>query len=63
VKTTAGTAPRNHAHPSGEFVSVLSANGGQVSSGRGAVTGGEIRASFGPAFSPAMIGQERWCGT
>jgi len=44
-------------HLTGEFVSILSAKAGQVSSGRGAVTGGEIRAWFRPAFSSAMIGQ------
>ncbi len=55
MRTTAGTAPRNHAHPSGEFISVPGAYAGQVSWGRGAVAGGEIRASFWPAFSPAVI--------
>jgi len=50
-------ALRNHGHPSGEFVSVLSTNARQVSSGRGAVARGEIRASFRPAFSPAIIGK------
>jgi len=43
-------------HPSGEVISVLNANAGQVSSGQGAVAGGEIRALFRLAFSPAMIG-------